>query len=52
MQGYTSQGYEELLRECGFDRVELHPSMGESPDVYGSDFFVITARKTAASHGA
>ena len=48
MQAYTSQEYEDLLRECGFDQVKFHPSMGEPRDVCGSHFVVITARKIAA----
>ncbi len=44
MQAYTTQGYEELLRQCGFDHMKLHPSMGEPPEVCGSQLVVITAR--------
>ena len=48
MQAYTTQEYERLLSECGFDHVEFHPSMGEPQEVCGSEFVVITARKIEA----
>ena len=48
MQAYTTQGYVDLLCECGFDQVKFHPSMGESLDVCGGDFVVVTARKAEA----
>ena len=48
MQAYTTRRYEDLLHECGFDQVKFHPSMGESPDVCGGDFVVVTARKAEA----
>ena len=48
MQAYTTQGYEDLLlRECGFDQVKFHPSMGEPQDVCGGEFVVMTAREIA-----
>ncbi len=45
MQAYTTQEYEGWLRECGFDRVKFHPSMGQPQEVCGSEFVVMTARR-------
>ena len=42
MQAYTEEQYAELLGECGFRRIEFHPSMGGEQN---EDFMVITARR-------
>ena len=45
MQAYTEEQYESLLKESGFDNIELHPAMGDSEDVRQEGLFVIVARK-------
>ncbi len=41
-QAYTNEQYKNLLTECGFDTVEIFPSLGDEPQ---KEFLVVVAKK-------
>jgi SAM-dependent methyltransferase len=45
MQAYTQAEYQVLLRGCGFQDVEFHPSLEGKESEAGRGLFVISARK-------
>jgi len=44
-QAYTSEQYQSLLEECGFEEVVFYPSLRGDMDRSQSDFFVIVSQK-------
>ncbi|MHC4397289.1 MAG: class I SAM-dependent methyltransferase [Planctomycetota bacterium] len=44
-QAYTDQQYRSLLKDCGFDAIDIYPSLGEAEDKYQGDLIAIVARK-------
>jgi len=44
-QAYTDQQYRGLLKERGFDAIEIYPSLGGAENKYQNDLIAIVARK-------
>jgi len=45
-QAYTEQQYRSLLNECGFEIIEVYPSLGEAKGEHQTDLIAIAAKKT------
>lgn len=47
-QAYTEEAYQTLLEQCGFDQVQIYPSLVGAKDEDQTDFMAIVARKRDA----
>ena len=48
-QAYTDEGYQSLLTESGFDRIDFYPFLGGSQEMPQADLIAILARKRSVA---
>ncbi len=44
-QAYTNEQYQALLKKCGFEEIEIFPSLGEAKSKYQDELIAIVAKK-------